>query len=89
MTYADLMTDKALAEVAKYAAGVGPWKNTLLVPNPKASGVNGAGLMSTGLLERIHAAGMQAHPYTWRQEARRLTYGNFTSLEVRRRPKER
>ena len=43
----------------------------------------GAGLMSSGLLERIHMAGMQAHPYTWRAEARRLRYGNFSSIQVR------
>ncbi|KAG2491260.1 hypothetical protein HYH03_010466 [Edaphochlamys debaryana] len=91
-TYADLMTDMGIAEVATYAAGVGPWKNTLLVPaaNALANATNGANLASSGLAERIRRAGMQAngtchrlcpqmHPYTFRDEAYRLKYGNFSS----------
>lgn len=40
---------------------------------------NGAGLESSGLAERIRKNGMQAHPYTFRNEARYLSYGSFAS----------
>lgn len=29
-TYSDLMTDAAMKDIATYASGVGPWKNTLV-----------------------------------------------------------
>ncbi|KXZ42399.1 hypothetical protein GPECTOR_152g54 [Gonium pectorale] len=79
-TYSDLMTDQSLARIAAYASGVGPWKNTLMIKKANATDVrNGAGLMSSGLAERIHKFGMQLHPYTWRDEAYRLAYGNFST----------
>ncbi len=80
-TYSDLMTYAGIKEIAKYASGVGPWKNTLYVPTNKTTNVtaNGAALVSTGLGERIQRYGMQMHPYTFRDEAPRLAYGNFAS----------
>lgn len=62
-TYADLMTPAGLAEVAGYAAGVGPEKNAIVVRD--------AGLVITGpsaLIADAHAAGLLVHPYTFRAE---------------------
>ncbi len=41
-TYSDLMTDEALEDIATYASGVGPWKNTLVKAKAGASSVRGA-----------------------------------------------
>lgn len=81
-TYSALMTtDAAVKDMAKYASGVGPWKNTLYVPTNITTNVtaNGAALVSTGVGERIQKYGMQMHPYTFRDEAFRLEYGNFAT----------
>ncbi|KAG2435712.1 hypothetical protein HXX76_006910 [Chlamydomonas incerta] len=79
-TYSDIMTDAALKDIATYASGVGPWKNTLVRAKAGANvTANGAGLESTGLVERIHKYGMQLHPYTFRNEAYRLAYGSFST----------
>eukprot|EP00892_Ulva_mutabilis_P008511 jgi/Ulvmu1/6031/UM027_0006.1 len=62
-THADMTTDAALHDIASYAAGVGPWKDTLL-----PTGDDGYIGPSTGLVQRIQANGMQVHPYTFRNE---------------------
>jgi glycerophosphoryl diester phosphodiesterase len=53
-THAEMTTDKALEEIATYAAGVGPWKETIRPLNAK-----GYTEASTGLVQRIHLKGMQ------------------------------
>jgi glycerophosphoryl diester phosphodiesterase len=62
-TYADLVTDQGLADVATYAAGIGPDKNQVIARNP--DGTLGA---PTGLVDRAHAADLLVHPYTFRNE---------------------
>ena len=62
-TYADLVTDAGLADVAGYAAGIGPDKNQVIARNP-----DGSLAAPTGLVERAHAAGLLVHPYTFRNE---------------------
>jgi glycerophosphoryl diester phosphodiesterase len=62
-TYADLRTAAGLAEIAGYAAGVGPEKNQLVVRDG-----SGAIAGSSGLVEDAHAAGLLVHPYTFRAE---------------------
>jgi len=80
-THAQMVSDASLAEVASYAVGVGPWKESLVVWEAakvvgaaagKAAGKSAAAgaYKSTGLLERLHAHGLQVHPYTFRNEAR-------------------
>ena len=61
-TYRDLMQPAALAEIATYAHGIGPWKRTIL---PEQDGVLGA---PTSLVTDAHAAGLKVHPYTFRDE---------------------
>ena len=58
--YTALQTPKMLAEIAKYAQGIGPWLPQvfdLKVGKP------------TGLVQNAHNVGLQVHPYTFRQDA--------------------
>jgi hypothetical protein len=83
-TYGDLIKPDGLAEIAKYAAGIGPDKR-LIVPvkgtdangDGKDDDVNGDGAVNdadrttlppTSLVSDAHAAGLQVHPYTFRKE---------------------
>ncbi len=86
-TYADLVTAAGLAEIATYAEGIGPWKRTII-----ATDAQNALLPPTTLIEDAHAAGLQVHPYTFRDEANFLAtnyngnpeaeYDQFFSLGV-------
>ncbi len=83
-SYADLITPAGLAEIATYAAGIGPSKR-LIIPaqtvdadgNGQPDDLNGDGLISdadrqlgdpTNLIAEAHAAGLQVHPYTIRDD---------------------
>jgi glycerophosphoryl diester phosphodiesterase len=66
-TYADLLTDDGLTEVAQYADWIGPDKNRIVPRGP--GGTTGT---PTDLVERAHAAGLQVVPYTFRNENRFL-----------------
>jgi len=55
-----------MAEIAKYAYAVGPWKRHIMREDGKAA------LLRTNLIERAHAAGLRVHAYTFRNEAARL-----------------
>ena len=61
-SYASMLTTEGLADVARYADGIGPDKGLVLT----------RGLMgdaqSTGLVARAHAAGLAVHPWTFRRE---------------------
>ncbi|MBN1529296.1 MAG: glycerophosphodiester phosphodiesterase [Thermoleophilaceae bacterium] len=72
-TYADLATDEGLRGIARYAAGVGPWKN-YIVPRDAADGSG----TPTDFVERAHRAGLLVHPYTFRNE------NQFLPLELRK-----
>lgn len=54
LTHADMTTDAGLQDIAAYATGVGPWKDTILPT--KDDGYIGP---STGLVQRIQALNMQ------------------------------
>ncbi len=83
-TYGDLISAESLKDfVATYAKGIGPWKTTFVpvqtAETPKD--FNGDGLAeSTNVLtgevlpvvRDAHAAGLQVHPYTFRDEERFL-----------------
>ncbi len=62
-TYADLMTSDGLAYVATYANAIGPYKNLVIW-------LDDAGSLGepTGLVERAHAAGLDVHIWTMRNE---------------------
>jgi glycerophosphoryl diester phosphodiesterase len=62
-TYGDLMRPAALAEIATYAHGIGPWKRSI-VPQR----VDGTLLPPTSLVADAHRAGLLVHPYTFRDE---------------------
>jgi glycerophosphoryl diester phosphodiesterase len=62
-TYGDLMTPKALAGIAAYAFGIGPYKRSI-VPQ----GSDGALRAPTTLVADAHKAGLAVHPYTFRDE---------------------
>jgi glycerophosphoryl diester phosphodiesterase len=62
-TYADLMTEEGLGFVATYADAIGPFKNLVI-------GLDDDGNLGepTGLVERAHAAGLDVHIWTMRDE---------------------
>jgi glycerophosphoryl diester phosphodiesterase len=51
-----------LADIAKYAHAIGPYKRHIL------RDTGGASLLQTNLIERAHAAGLRVHAYTFRNE---------------------
>jgi glycerophosphoryl diester phosphodiesterase len=53
--YSTLLTAGGLKDVAEYATGVGPYKNTLYGVDAKTNLLT----KSTGVAELIHAAGLQ------------------------------
>jgi hypothetical protein len=73
-TYADLRTPKGLKEIATYAAGIGPWKR-MIIPakamaneNTTTKDSEQTTLPATTLIQDAHAARLQVHPYTFRNE---------------------
>ncbi|WP_257459840.1 glycerophosphodiester phosphodiesterase [Archangium lipolyticum] len=62
-TYADLMTEAGMKEIATYANGVGPYKLSII--NVDSSG---AFQQPTALVRNAHAAGLVVFPYTFRPE---------------------
>jgi glycerophosphoryl diester phosphodiesterase len=87
-TFGYLTTDAGLDEVASYADGIGPWKpyiiSTAAIEINADGGVgdaNGDGVVDerdrkllppTDLVQRAHARGLVVHPYTFRNEQKRL-----------------
>jgi len=78
-TFGYLTTDAGLKEVASYADGIGPWKRYIVSTVPDAAApANAPGeaarklLAPTDLVQRAHREGLLVHPYTFRNEARRL-----------------
>ncbi len=63
LTYADAITPEGLAFIATYAAGIGPDKNQII---PRDADETLA--TPTSLVDDAHAAGLQVHPYTFRNE---------------------
>jgi glycerophosphoryl diester phosphodiesterase len=72
-TYGDLATAAGLRGVAKYADGVGPFKDYII---PRDA--SGHSLAPTSFVADAHAAGLVVHPYTFRNE------NQFLPLEDRR-----
>ena len=87
-TFASLLTPAGLKEVKTYADGIGPWKPYLIPSKQvdanndgKADDLNGDGAIDdrdrvmmapTNVVKDAHAAGLMVHPYTFRNEAKRL-----------------
>jgi glycerophosphoryl diester phosphodiesterase len=83
-SYGDLANEDVLKFISTYAAGVGPWKETILLRKPLNTAVDGNGdgvaeikTQLTGeifpFINLAHEAGLQVHPYTLRNEERFLT----------------
>jgi len=72
VTYAQLATAEGLEGIAEYADGVGPSKD-YIVPRD----AEGTSLAPTTFVADAHAAGLQVHPYTFRNE------NVFLPLELR------
>jgi glycerophosphoryl diester phosphodiesterase len=62
-TYAAMTSNAGLAQIATYAAGIGPQKSMII---PQAA--DGTPLAATDLVTRAHAAGLALHPWTFRAE---------------------
>ncbi len=62
-SYADMMTEKGLREVATYADGIGPWIPFVMKPNAKKKTFE-----KTGLVARAHKEGLLVHVYTFRKD---------------------
>lgn len=83
-TYADMITPAGLAEIARYADGIGPWKRQFvgvkavaLRADGSPADVNGDGsvneadgvsVKNSNLVADAHAAGLIVHPYTFRSD---------------------
>lgn len=83
-SFADLVKPTGLADIAKYADGIGPWKRYIVSvrgkdanSDGKADDVNGDGSVNdadkqatppTTLITLSHAAGLFVHAFTFRNE---------------------
>ncbi|MDO5691063.1 MAG: glycerophosphodiester phosphodiesterase [Pseudomonadota bacterium] len=86
-TYVQMLTPAGLAEIKKYADGIGPWK-PYLIPSRLTLGADGKPvdlnkdgqiderdrtlMPPTKVLADAHQAGLFVHAYTFRSEAKRL-----------------
>jgi glycerophosphoryl diester phosphodiesterase len=85
--FRDLLTPQGLAEVRSYADGIGPWKTYLIssacisVSNGVCADANGDGVVderdrrlvpATDIVANAHKLGLVVHPYTFRNEPKRL-----------------
>ncbi|MED5619397.1 glycerophosphodiester phosphodiesterase [Ideonella sp. BN130291] len=85
--FKDLVTPQGLAEVRTYADGIGPWKPYLMssackvVTNGACADATGDGLVDerdrallppTDVVANAHKLGLLVHPYTFRNEQKRL-----------------
>lgn len=71
---------RSLADVAKYANAIGPWKRQIL------RDVGRPTLLTTTVIEQAHAVGLRVHTYTFRNEPGTLApeYGNDPLREYQR-----
>ena len=91
--FSDMVTPAGLAEIKTYADGIGPWKR-YIVSVKGAVDINGDGKVNdadtstmepTTLVADAHKAGLFVHPYTFRNEKRRLAsnYKGDPALEYK------
>ena len=86
-TFGDFVTPAGLAEVRTYADGIGPWKPYLIssacitIAAGRCADINGDGLVNEAdrkllppsrVVANAHALGLVVHPFTFRNEQRRL-----------------
>lgn len=73
LSYAEMLTPAGLADIATYAAGIGPEKSQVI---PRDAAGNLA--EPTNLVRDAHAAGLKVHPFTFRAE------NHFLPTDLRR-----
>jgi glycerophosphoryl diester phosphodiesterase len=78
--YADMLTPEGLAEIARYAHGIGPQKD-LVIPRS----ISGTLKAPTTLVANAHAAGLKVHPWTFRAENYFLPTGYRKGIDPRAR----
>lgn len=83
ISYADMLTDSGLAQIAGYAEGIGPEKSLVI---PRDANNNLAA--PTDLVARAHAAGLQVHPWTFRPENYFLPMSMRVYRSAVRRPED-
>ena len=101
-TYNDLATDQGMAFIKTYADGIGPWKPyiqpytfTDANNDGKADDINSDGVIdnrdyyelpANDFVDRAHKKGLVVHPYTFRDEPKRLLkdYNNDPLAEYKR-----
>lgn len=72
-TFGDMIAPASLAQIQKYADGIGPWKPQVMRlsgPTGKLADVNSA--VPTSLVGDAHKAGLFVHVYTFRNEKKYL-----------------
>jgi glycerophosphoryl diester phosphodiesterase len=75
-TYGEIATAAGLKEVARYADGVGPFKDYII---PRDA--SGHSLAPTSFVADAHAAGLVVHPYTFRNENQFLPLEDRSSAD--------
>lgn len=73
--YEAMQTAEGLAVVAGYADAVGPWLRQLYRLDP----VDGSAL-SSGFVDRAHAAGLAVHPFTFRVDSLEPGFDDFDAM---------
>ena len=69
--YAAMRSAEGIAEMAEVVDGFGPWINHVVERGP------GGEPVSTGLVERMHDAGCEVHPYTLRRDDLPPAFSSF------------
>jgi glycerophosphoryl diester phosphodiesterase len=78
--YARMITPEGLAEIARYAQGIGPQKDLVI-----ARSLVGSLKAPTSLVQDAHAAGLKVHPWTFRAENYFLPLNARTGVNPRAR----
>lgn len=69
-SYHEITSDAYLAFIGSYVVGIGPWKDTLVPPDPTDNRLG----RPADLVARAHALRLQVHPYTFRNENQYLHF---------------
>ena len=73
--YDQLLTENGIAALSGVVDGIGPWIPQLYAPTDGS-----APPVSSGIVEAAHAAGLEVHPYTFRQEEIPPGFEDFEAL---------
>lgn len=73
--YEQMRSAAGLAEVARYADGIGPWLRHLYTREPIDEEPE-----STGLVDLAHELGLLVHPYTFRADALEPAFRDFETM---------